>query len=84
MLVMLLGFMAIVLVVVYRLVTMSSDGSELYALASVALPAGAEVIAAQAQDGLLTITYAAEGAQAIRIFDGETGDMVREIAITTD
>ena len=84
MLVMLIGFMAVVLVVVYRLVTMGSDVSDRYALQSIALPAGAQVIATQVQDGLLTVTYSAQGAQAIRIFDGETGEMVREIAITTE
>jgi predicted nucleic acid-binding Zn ribbon protein len=84
MLVMLIGFMAIVLVVVYRLVTMGSDVSERYGLQSIALPAGAQVIAAQAQDGLLTVTYATDDTQAIRIFDGTTGEMVQEIAIIAE
>src|SRR5690606_4619409 len=51
MLVMLIGFMAVVLVVVYRLVTMGSDVSDRYALQSIALPADAQVISSQVQDG---------------------------------
>lgn len=84
MLVMLIGFMAVVLVVVYRLVGMGGDSTERYALEAIALPAGAQVISAQVQEGLLTVTYAAETGQAIRIFDGETGELVREIAIAAE
>jgi predicted nucleic acid-binding Zn ribbon protein len=81
MLVMMVGFMAVVLAVVYRLATMGGDVTDQYALQSIALPEGAQVISAQVQDGLVTVTYGAEGGQAIRIFDGETGEMVREIAV---
>lgn len=84
MLVMLIGFMAVVLVVVYRLVSMSPELSERYAMESIALPAGAEVIATQVQDGLVIVTYSAGGGQAIRIFEGKTGEMVREIAVVAE
>lgn len=84
MLVMTIGFMAIAVVVVYRLATMGSDPAAEYALQAITLPAGAQVISSQVQDGLVTVTYEAEGAQAIRIFAGETGEMVREIAVVAE
>lgn len=84
MLVMLAGFMTIVLVVVYRLATMSSDVASEYGLEAVALPAGAQVVATQVQDGLVTVTYSAQEGQGIRIFDGETGELVREIAVIAE
>src|SRR5690606_34606281 len=61
MLVMMVGFMAIAVVVVYRLATMGSDPAQRYGLETVALPAGAEVISSQVQDGLVTVTYEADG-----------------------
>ncbi len=84
MLVMMVGFMAIALVVVYRLSTMSTDASDAFALDAIALPAGAELISAQAQDGLLTVTYRAGDTQALRIFNGETGEIVSDIAVVAE
>ncbi|SEA36138.1 hypothetical protein SAMN05428936_103168 [Pelagibacterium halotolerans] len=84
MLVMMVGFMAVVLAVVYRLATMGNDVTDRYALQLIALPEGAQVISAQVQDGLVTVTYGAQSGQAIRIFDGETGEMVREISVVVE
>jgi len=84
MLVMMVGFMAIAVVVVYRLATMGSDPAERYALETIALPAGAQVISTQVQDGLVTVTYGVDGAQAIRIFHGATGELAREIAVVVE
>ena len=78
---MIVRFMAVILEVVYRLTTMGNDVTDQYELQSIALPEEAQVISAQVQDGLVTVTYGAESGQAIRIFDGETGEMVREIAV---
>ena len=46
-----------------------------------ALPAGDTVISAVAADGRLTVTFKPAGNTAIRIFDGKTGDMIREIPV---
>ncbi|SDG54197.1 hypothetical protein SAMN04487974_103449 [Pelagibacterium luteolum] len=84
MLIMMIGFMAVVLVVVYRLATMTSPVAEQYGAQQIALPSGAEIVSSQIQDGLVTVTYGLDGAQAIRIFDGETGELVREIAVVAE
>lgn len=78
---MLIGFMAIAIVVVYRLATLSEDPDGRYRLEALALPAGASVIATQLSDGLVTVTYALEGVPAIRIFDGADGALIREIRV---
>lgn len=80
-LIMLIGFMTIALVVVYRLSTMGSDIDTRYAAQSIALPAGATVISSQVADGIVTVTYATGEDTAIRLFDGESGELINEIAI---
>jgi Family of unknown function (DUF6476) len=55
-----------------------------YALASVKVPAGAEVIAATAADGKLTVTYRNGQTTSIRIFDGRTGEMLREVPVVSE
>ncbi|MCD7060422.1 DUF6476 family protein [Pelagibacterium xiamenense] len=81
MLIMLIGFMAIAGVVVYRLATLNVDPAAEFALETVSVPAGAEVVSSAVQDGLVTVTYVLDGTTTIRLFDGETGDIVREIAV---
>lgn len=81
MLIMMLGFMTIAIVVVYRLSTMGSGIEQRYALEEVVIPAGAEVVSAQVQDGLVTVVYIFEGGQTLRIFDGKSGELVREIPV---
>jgi predicted anti-sigma-YlaC factor YlaD len=83
-LIMLIGFMTIAGVVVYRLSTMSGGAETRYAAESVAVPAGADIVSSQVADGLITLTYRLEGATGLRIFDGATGELVREIAVVAD
>lgn len=84
MLVLIVGFMAVAGVVVYRLSTMAPAPGAGFALESVSVPAGAEVISATVQDGLVAVTYRLEGETAIRLYDGESGDVVGEIAVVAD
>ncbi len=48
------------------------------------IPAGAEIISAVAADGQLTVTYKSGPMTSVRIFDGKTGEMVREIPVLSD
>lgn len=57
-----------------------ASGSD-YALAAVKIPAGAEVLSAVAADGKVSVTYRAGTVTSLRIFDGKTGEMVREIPV---
>ena len=82
----LLGFIAIGGAIVYR--SSQSPGSgpsgSNYVIASMKIPAGAEIISAVAADGQLTVTYKAGAMTSVRIFDGKTGEMVREIPVISE
>lgn len=81
------GFIAIGGALVYRASqsgesapTASSD----YVIAALKIPTGAEIISAVAADGQLTVTYRAGPMTSVRIFDGKTGEMVREIPVMSE
>ena len=48
------------------------------------MPAGAEIVSAVAADGQLTVTYKVGAMTSVRIFDGKTGEMIREIPIVSE
>ena len=48
---------------------------------SVAVPAGAEVVSALFSDGGINVTYSLGGATVLAVFDQETGELLREVAI---
>jgi hypothetical protein len=81
------GFIAIGGALVYR-ASQSGDGAPTagsdYVIAALKIPAGAEIISAVAADGQLTITYRAGPMTSVRIFDGKTGDLVREIPVMSE
>lgn len=81
--ILLVGLLAVGGVIVYKLTNESGPALSAadYALAAVKLPAGADVVSAVAADGRLTVTFKTGGNTAIRIFDGKTGEMVREIPV---
>ena len=55
-----------------------------YVIAALKMPAGAEIVSAVAADGQLTVTYKRRAMTSVRIFDGKTGEMVREIPIVSE
>jgi len=61
----------------------SSTGAD-YIIASLKIPDGAEVVSAVAADGKVTLTYRAGLMTSVRIFDGKTGEMIREIPIVSE
>jgi hypothetical protein len=80
-----LGFVAIAGALIFRSAqgggeTASSD----YVIASMKIPVGAEIISAVAADGHLTVTYRAGPMTSVRIFDGKSGEMLREIPVLSE
>ena len=61
----------------------SPSGAD-YVIASMQIPAGAEIISAVAADGQLTVTYRAGPMTSVRIFDGKSGEMLREIPVVSE
>lgn len=61
----------------------SAAGAD-YALASLRIPNGAEVVSAVAADGKVTVTYKAGTLTSVRVFDGKSGEMIREIPVVSE
>jgi hypothetical protein len=82
------GFLAIGGALIFRSVNMGSGGGTStgadYVIASLKLPSGAEVVSAVAADGKVTLTYKAGLMTSVRIFDGRTGEMIREIPVVSE
>mgnify|MGYP000200473404 CR=1 FL=1 len=79
-LILMVGFMAVAGALVYRI--NQKPGGEQYAVQSVELPSGAEIVSAVAQDGVITITFKQGDKAGIRLVDGETGELIRDISIS--
>jgi hypothetical protein len=80
-----LGFIAIGGALVYRATQDSGPPTGTgYVISSLQIPAGAEIISAVAADGQLTVTYKAGAMTSVRIFDGRTGEMVREVPVLSE
>ncbi len=80
----LLGLLAVGGVIVYKSTQTTGSapttGAD-YALAAVKIPAGAEVVSAVAADGRISVTFKNGSTTSLRIFDGKTGAMLREVPI---
>ena len=89
--ILIVGLIAIGGVIVYKSMQPSggsttpavTSGTD-YALAAVKVPSGAEVISAVAADGKVTVSYKAGTVTSIRIYDGKTGEMIREVPVVSE
>jgi multidrug efflux pump subunit AcrA (membrane-fusion protein) len=83
----LVGFLAVGAGIVYKSTqvpeTPAASGAD-YALAAVKLPSGAEIVSAVAADGRVSVTYRNGATTSIRIFDGRTGEILREIPVVSE
>jgi hypothetical protein len=77
--ILLLGFIAIGGALVYRATRDSGGPSTTYSVQSLALPSGAQILSAVAADGLVTITYSIDAVTQLRLYDGKTGEMQRQM-----
>ena len=84
--VLLLGLIAVGAVIVYKTVLSGPNapsGAD-YTIAALKLPNGSEVVSAVAADGKVTVTYKSGLMTAVRIFDGKSGEMIREIPVVSE
>ena len=77
---MLIGFIAIGGALVYR-ATRAPAQDATYSAGALPVPEGAEIVSAVASDGLMTLTYRIGPATQIRIFNGESGTMLRQMDV---
>ncbi len=80
------GFFAIAGALIYRA---AQDGKPVatgadYVIAALRVPQGAEIISAVAADGQLSVTYRVGPMTSVRIFDGRSGEMIREIPVLSE
>ena len=82
------GFIIIGGALVYRATKDGSGpapaGDAAYAAAAVKIPAGAVVVSAVAAGGDISVTYKNGSATSIRIFDGKTGAILREVPVVSE
>lgn len=76
--IMLLGFMAVGLAIVYRVMR---DAPPPTIAASVSVPAGAEVLSALSVDGTIQVTYRAGSAVMLAVFDSGSGELTQTTEI---
>ena len=62
----------------------SAPPAEAYAAPAVKIPAGATVVSAIAAGGEISVTYKNGSATSLRIFDGKTGAILREVPIVSE
>ncbi len=81
-----MGFLAIGGALIWRSVNTGGGGSTgaEYVIASLKIPSGAEVVSAVAADGKVTLTYKSGLMTSVRVFDGRTGEMIREIPVVSE
>lgn len=81
----LVGFIAIGGALVYRASRDEGGGKGAdYMIAAMQVPAGAAVLSAVAAGGQVSVTYKVGSMTSVRIFDGKTGAMLREIPIVSE
>ena len=61
-----------------------AEAATSYTAPAVKIPAGAEIIAAVASGGDISVTYKNGSATSLRIFDGKSGAILREIPVVSE
>lgn len=79
-----LGLIAVGGALVYRASQSDTKSGGDYVIAMMRIPPGGDVVSAVAADGKVTVTYKVGAMTSVRIFDGKSGEMVREIPIVSE
>jgi hypothetical protein len=84
--ILLAGFMAIGLALVYR-ITRDAPPAQPEApqlAAELSLPAGAQILSALVSDGVVNVTYRLDTNTVLALFDPETGELTATVQIVTE
>lgn len=79
-----IGLIAVGGAVVYRASQGESKAGGDYVIASLQIPQGGEVVSAVAADGNITVTYKLGAMTSVRVFDGKSGELIREIPVVSE
>jgi hypothetical protein len=80
------GFVAIGGALIWRTAQSGNapaTGSD-YVIASLKVPVDAQIISTVAADGLLTVTYRVGAMTSVRVIDGKSGELIREIPVVSE
>jgi len=78
------GLIAIGGALVYRTSQGENKTGSDYVIAALKIPQGGEVVSAVAADGRVTVTYKLGPMTSVRIFDGKTGELIREVPVVSE
>ena len=78
------GLIAVGGALVYRASQSDTKVGGDYGFAKLSIPVGGEVVSAVAADGRITVTYTLGATTSVRIFDGKSGDMIRDIPVLSE
>lgn len=81
---MLLGFVAVALALVYRTGGSDDSADQRYVAGVLAVPAGAAVVSAVPSEGMIAVAYTLDGATKLRLIDGTTGAVLRDIDFVSE
>ncbi len=82
--IMILGFMAIVLALVYRATRDEQSAASRFTLEEVVLPAGSVVRTLVPFDDMIVLTFENKGDVRMRMIDSATGEVLREIRVVEE
>ena len=79
--ILILGFMAIVIALVYRATKDRESAADPYVLEAIMMPADAQIVSMVPVRDMIAITYTLEGQTALRMISAETGEILKEIPV---
>ncbi len=82
--ILILGFMAVVVAVVYRATRDQKSAADLVALEQIILPADVEVRAIVPVNDILAITLVENGRTVLRMLNGKTGELIRDVPVLNE
>jgi len=82
--ILILGFMAIVLALVYRATRDEESAASRYSLQEISIPAGAQVLSVTPVNNVIVVTYQNNGDTVMRILDTVTGETMKEIPVVEE
>ena len=82
--ILILGFMAIVLALVYRATRDEESAAARFSLPEISIPADAEVISIVPVGNVIAVTFDRSGKIMMRIVDTASGEIMKEVPVVTE
>lgn len=79
--IMILGFMAVVLALVYRATRDEKSAADQFALEAINLPASAVVLSIVPVKDVIAVTFKDKGQTVLALLKGKTGEVIKEIPV---